>query len=280
MPDTRAELGQFFTPRPIIDVALRLLGDLGAEIEGARVCDPACGPGEWLSGALDAGAREALGIDCDPAMIARWRESGLAADPRCLLMVADGLLPALDLAATADVVLGNPPFGADLSDLREEALRDLAAHYHLPRSDERPRLFSSPSRADLERIRRFPTEVLFLERFVEICRPDGWIAIILPEGLFANARWRGARRRLLEELTVHLVAALPRRTFRAHRTTARTCMALMQKRRPSASHQVTLCEIEEHSPRALEMMRQAVMGAAAPNTDAPSPELVPPIFRA
>ncbi|MGM0492570.1 MAG: N-6 DNA methylase [Armatimonadota bacterium] len=275
MPQTRAELGQFFTPRTVIDTALAILHDLGAEIAGVRVCDPACGPGEWLQGALGAGAEEALGIDCDPAMIGQWQESGLAADARCRLMVGDGLLPALELAGTSDLVLGNPPFGAELPDLREEALCNIARHYRLARRGEQPRLFASPSAAEIERIRRFPTEVLFLERFVEICRPDGWVAIVLPEGLFANRRWRHAREWLLREMTVHVVAALPRITFRAHATTARTCLMLMQHRPPSASHETALCEVQECTPRALGAMREALRDGV---TVTDRLDLLPPIF--
>ena len=280
MPGTRSDLGQFFTPRAVIDVALEILRDLGAEVVGARVCDPACGPGEWLHSALCAGAAEALGIDCDPAMPRRWSETGLSSDPRCRLLVADGLAPALELTRSADVVLGNPPFGAELSDLRRDALRDLALHYNLARKVGQPQLLGSPSNADIDRVRRFPTEVLFLERFVEICRPDGWIAIILPEGVFANSRWRYVRRWLLDELTVHVVAALPRATFRAHATTARTCLLLMQRRPPDPSHEVALCRVDDCTAVSLARVREAVAPGGAPRKQIAAPlDLLPPIFR-
>ncbi|MFW5867569.1 MAG: N-6 DNA methylase, partial [Armatimonadota bacterium] len=171
--------------------------------------------------------------------------------------------------------------GAELSDLRPEALAELAAHYDLTGREGQPELLRVPSLADIERVRRFPTEVLFLERFVEICRPDGWIAIILPEGLFANIRWRGVRRWLLGHLTVHLVVALPRATFRAHATTARTCMMLMQRRPPPATHRTALCHVDDCTPAGLERMRRAVTGEISPGDRAGEAlDLVPPIFRA
>lgn len=277
MPETRPELGQFFTPRPVIDFALQVLADLGAEIPGSTVCDPACGPGEWLRIALDAGASEALGIDCDPEMIALWRESGLATDTRCRLLVADGLSPDTDLAGRADLVLGNPPFGAELSDLRETTLDGLAAHYRLPGLQRagQQRLFRHLSNSERERMRRFPTEVLFLERFVEVCRPGGWIAIVLPEGIFANRRWLHVREWLLGHLTVHVVAALPRGTFRAHATTARTCLLLMRREPPPIGHDVVLAQADECTPRALSDLRRAVFGESAAT---PEIDLTPPIF--
>ncbi|MGI5819059.1 MAG: HsdM family class I SAM-dependent methyltransferase [Armatimonadota bacterium] len=279
MSATRPELGQFFTPRPVIDFALEMLHDLGAPLVGATACDPACGPGEWLRGALRAGAAEALGIDCDPAMIARWRESGLAGDPRCRLLVADGLAPRPALAGSADVVLGNPPFGADLSDLRDSALEDLARHYRLPGLRDPhahpPSGAGRLSRGDFDRIRRFPTELLFLERFMELCRPGGWVAVVLPEGVFSNARWRHAREWLLSELTVHLVVALPRATFRAHATTARTCLMLVHRRPPAADHRTILCEVAECTPDALGRLRDAL---SRPGSSAPPLDLTPPVF--
>lgn len=275
MPETRPELGQFFTPRPVIDAALQMLADCGAELVGARVCDPACGPGEWLLRTLEAGAGEALGLDCDPAMIPCWRDNGLARDSRCRLAVADALSPSLRLAESADLVLGNPPFGAELTDLRGEELVELARHYRLSRQNTQPALFSVPSTAEIDRMRRFPTELLFLERFVEICRPDGWIAIILPQGVFSNRRWLHVREWLLREFTVHVVADLPRATFRAHATTARTCLMLMHKRHPPADHQVALAQIDDCSLSTLMRMRAGVSGTDPVEDDL---ALTPPIF--
>jgi len=277
MQDGRAELGQFFTPRAVIDFALAALAALGAELRNARICDPACGSGEWLRGALAAGAREALGIDCDPAMLHHWRRSGLSRDPRCLLAVGDGLDPGLPLTGRADLVLGNPPFGADLLDVRDNALRALAAHYRLPRLNQPVRLLGCPSSADCERLRRFPTELLFLERFVEICRPGGWIAIVLPEGVLANARWRRVRSWLLARLTVHLVAALPRATFRAHATTARTCLALLRHHAAPPGHQTRLCAVDDCAPETLDALLEMLVEPSSEPVNSPL-DLTPPIF--
>ncbi len=278
MSDTRADLGQFFTPRAVVEFALSALAELGAPMDAARVCDPACGPGEWLRAALQAGAREAVGIDCDPVMPGHWRDSGLADDPRALLAVADGLDPSLTLCERADVVLGNPPFGTELAAVSESALAGLAAHYRLP-SLRRPALpGTGVSAADLKRLRRFPAELLFLERFVELCRPGGRIAIVLPEGAFSNNRWRHVRRWLLEELTVHLVAALPRATFRAHATAARTCLAIMRREPPPAGHEVRLCAVDDCSPEAFARLLELLKRDPAVETQSGGLDLTPPIF--
>lgn len=282
MAATRADLGQFFTPRAVIDFALQALVQVGADVSGARVCDPACGPGEWLQAALEHGASEAIGTDCDPAMVGRWLASGLARERRASLSVVDGLDPHIRLERLADIVLGNPPFGTDLAAAGEAALRHYAGHYRLPallRNEQDATLFPhAPDRANIDRLRRFPAELLFLERFIQICRPGGWIAIILPEGVYSNRRWREVRRWLLQEITLHLVVALPRTAFRAHATTARTCLALMRREPAPRRHDVRLCAVDDCEPETLAGLLTLLSDGARAETPPPRLDLTPPVF--
>ncbi len=277
MADARAELGQYFTPRPIVDFAMDALSGLGARFDGACVLDPACGPGEWLCAALERGAAQAIGVDCDPAMIAAWREAPALPGGGCHVIIADALLPGALPAGAFDFVVGNPPFGAELRDSREATLRRMATHYHLPWRDGRQR--SSPSGGDLERLRRIPTELLFLERFVELCRPGGWIAVVLPEGLLANSRWSHARRWLLRTVTVHAVIALPREAFRAHATSASTCLLLMERRPPAAGHLVALAGVTECASAAFAELLAALQRGGDVVGEPPDGLLPPPLFR-
>ncbi|MGC9319540.1 MAG: HsdM family class I SAM-dependent methyltransferase, partial [Armatimonadota bacterium] len=252
-----ARLGQFFTPCAVVGFALDALTAFGAELEGGRVIDPACGPGEWLQAALDRGASEVVGMDCDGAMVAEWGDAGLVATPRCRLAVTDALQPGLRCGGF-DMVVGNPPFGAELR-ASEEALVRIAAEHHLHLGARGPRTPRQPSPSQLDRLRRFPTELLFLERFIALCRPGGWIAIVLPEGLLANTRWRYVREWLLGVVTVHAVVALPRATFRAHATTARTCLMLMRNAPPHPEHRVALAEVDECSGAELRALLESLV---------------------
>lgn len=276
--DARQALGQYFTPRPVIDFALRALARFGAPIAGAHVLDPACGPGEWLAAALAAGAATVTGMDCDPALTAAWRASGLAAEPRCRLEVRDGLTPGAVADAGFDLVVGNPPFGAQLPDPSPAALRELARCYRLPRRGPQ-RLSHEPSAADVRRLARFPVELLFLERFVTACRGGGSMAIILPEGVLANARWRGVRAWLLAEVTVHAVVALPRAAFRAHATTARTSLVLAERTAPPPGHEVLLAEVGDCAPDALSALLAALKHGRALAEHPPAGLLPPPLLR-
>jgi len=227
-------LGQFFTPRPVVDFAYDALELVGAELKRATLIDPSCGPGQWLLAGLERGPQLTIGCDCDPAMIEGWRAAGLTEHPDCLLQVANALLPGVLPEEHFDLVVGNPPFGTNLSDAAEHTLRAIAGSYELWRPPGPPRLLAhGMTSAERTRLRRLPLEVLFLERFVQLCRPEGWIAIILPEGIMANARWLHVREWLLDTVTVKAVVGLPRRTFHRHGTTAKTCLLLAQNTPPS-----------------------------------------------
>lgn len=115
-PRPRLDLEQYATPAslaaPLLYEAYRL-----GDVEDKRVVDLGCGTGVFALGALLLGARAALGVDVDPlslavasrvadelgvaeraawaeADVARWRDEPAAG------------------AGGADVVLMNPPFGA------------------------------------------------------------------------------------------------------------------------------------------------------------------------
>ncbi len=273
------ELGQFFTPRAVIDFALDALRSFGGEIAGGSLIDPACGPGEWLEAGLVAGARPVVGLDCDPAMLGHWQTAGLSSRRDCLLLVADALIPTTLPAASFDLVVGNPPFGARIDGRTRGEVREIARHYSLFHGQDRARLIHEPSASDLERVNRFPPELLFLERFVELARPGARIAIILPEGVMANNRWRHARTWLLGKVTLHAVVGLPRRTFRASATTARTCLLLMSRRPSPRDHPVALAEIDDLEEHTVYRLLQAFATRASIADDPPGGLLPPPLFR-
>src|SRR5687768_15208335 len=99
----RLEIGQWFTPPAVADLALALALPAGAARRGARVLDPACGDGVFLARAVAAGvsASALTGVDLDPAAAAIARAAVPAADITC------GDL--FDLSrGDFDVVVGNP----------------------------------------------------------------------------------------------------------------------------------------------------------------------------
>ncbi len=246
----RRSLGQYFTPLTVVDFALRALQWLSlspAPGPATRtLIDPACGDGVFLLRALALGLAapaHTVGIDRDADLADQWSQRGLGGPTGPSLAVADGLTTTCAgdrpvVAGSFDWVVGNPPYGgAGLKDASPEALARIAAQYELARRRS-GQAVSSP-----EQIRRLPLEVLFVERFHGLCREGGWLAIILPVGIFANERWRYVREWLLERVTLHAVIGLPRATFRAGATTAKTCLAIAQKSPAPAGHEVVFAEV-------------------------------------
>jgi type I restriction enzyme M protein len=194
------ELAQYFTPQPVAAFALDALMALGLRPGRLRAIDPACGEGVFL---LEAGKRlpeaELWGCDLDEGLRERWRSAGLDA-PRARLLVQDGLLDAPLFGVGAGMfglVVGNPPYGLGM-------LR--------PATGE-------------------PIEAQFLRRFVLLAEPGGWLAIVVPEGIVANARSQPLRDWLLERAALKAVIALPESTFAAAGTRARTMLLLARKQR-------------------------------------------------
>jgi len=98
---------------------------------------------------------------------------------------------------------------------------------------------------------RYPIEILFLERFVQLARPGGHIAIIIPDGILANARLSYVREWLWEHTEVKAVASLPQHTFFRHGAAAKAWVLALRKR--------------EH-PGVMECWSTGVSGSHQPST--------------
>jgi hypothetical protein len=77
----------------------------------------------------------------------------------------------------------------------------------------------------------FPIEILFTERFLQLAKPGGIIAIILPEGIFANAQTQYFRDWLLRKGRPLAIVSLPRKVFAGAGANAKTTILFMKKRK-------------------------------------------------
>lgn len=193
--------GQFFTPAPVVACCYALLA--GGLPPNPHIADPACGDGAFLRYAaahqLAAPARIA-GCDLDAALVA-----GLAAEGLTGVSCADGLQPESLTPAVFDLVIGNPPFGVATS----------------PNSQQ-----------------KLASEVRFLLHSLELARPGGYIALVLPSGVLANERLREVRAALLRRATALAVIALPRDTFHTTGTSAACSILLLRNAPAPPDHQV------------------------------------------
>jgi SAM-dependent methyltransferase len=197
----KAERGQFFTPRPLVE----LMADLAEIRPGDRVLDPTAGSGTFMVVAHARGA-EVDGIEIDPELVALCRLN-LAlhnADPRAVRQANLFRAPVDD---AWDVILANPPFSVDIRD------PDTLRRYALSRG--RPRMSS---------------DVLFLEAAHERLRPGGRLAVVLPRSILANPSYRWLRDWLDERFARRAIVSLPEGVFRPFGgTTTRAVVVVLQK---------------------------------------------------
>jgi type I restriction enzyme M protein len=197
----KGDKGQFFTPRHVVDWMVRSLH----LVAGERVIDPACGSGAFLVHARAHARVETLGFDVDQraVRVARLIAAASGDDPRRVVR-ADSLdrRRRAEGAHRADVVITNPPFAGDVS-------------------------YDGYDVAKLGR--RVERDALFVERCIEILRPGGRLAIVLPHNKVAGRAWAGLRRWLVRHASVYAVVSLPRETFLPH--TSQKAVVVFAKRR-------------------------------------------------
>jgi len=140
-----------------------------------------------------------------------------------------------------DLVIGNPPAGNPLEEIGH---RSRASTDSLPREYRDLQSFFQdlPDTFPFAQHQR-RHEVAHLERFLALVKAGGQVAIILPEGIFANAQMRPIREYLLAETTVELVVSLPRGIFPF--TPSKMCAVLLRKGRPPVGHQVLLAGVSD-----------------------------------
>jgi len=197
----KAERGQFFTPRPLVE----LMADLAQVGPRDRVLDPTCGSGTFLVVAKGRGA-DVDGIEVDPELVALCRLN-LAlhgANPRAVRQA--------DLFREApteqwDVILANPPFSVRIDD--PLALQNFSL------AQGRSRVVS---------------DTLFLAAAHDRLRPGGRLAVVLPRSVFSNDSYAWLRAWLSARFVRRAIVSLPEGIFRPFGgTSARAVVLVLQK---------------------------------------------------
>jgi len=259
LPDVaKGKKGQYFTPRHAIDMAVKMLNPR----DGEYIIDPACGSGGFLihamryvwnkdlkgadrQGKTDYARKYLYGIDFDdkPTKIARAMML-IAGDGRSHILKLNSLNPRewqgeendrvraraeLSERLTKfedydknkdnkenfkyfdfDVLLTNPPFAGEIRD--QILLRD----YDLAKNDK------GKLRNKMER------HILFIERALDLIKPGGRMAIVLPQGVLNNTNMEYIRDFLLEKAKILAVVGLHGNTFKPH-TGTKTSILFLQK---------------------------------------------------
>lgn len=104
---------------------------------------------------------------------------------------------------------------------------------------------------EIEKLKGFPIEILFVERFIQLVKPGGWVAIIIPDGILSNSNAHYVRDFISSKSKVEAVVSLPRDTFKQAGTSAKTSILFLRKLRenekPLLEHRVFLATADKVS---------------------------------
>jgi type I restriction enzyme M protein len=201
--------GQFRTPRHII----QLMVEMTAPSPTDEICDPACGTAGFLVAASEYVRSEHASVMTDAQQRMHFHSSmfhGYDFDSTMLRIGSMNMLlhgvEAPDIryrdslseeVAAEDgiysLILANPPFAGSLD-------------------------YEATSKRLQQVVKTKKTELLFLALFIQLLKPGGRAAVIVPEGvLFGSSRaHRELRRILVEDQQLQAVVKLPSGVFRPY----------------------------------------------------------------
>ena len=302
----RGEIGQFFTPRPIVEFMVRMVEPKEEEI----ICDPASGSGGFLIRFFEI-VRQQILADADrqyqeyKAKIERDKKLSTEGKATMLSAKFDEIQVALDhdregsrlwnlanrciygtdandrMARTSkmnmimhgdghggvhhhdgflnvngifesrfDIILTNPPFGANVEpsdkiieeqvQLSDEIEREYARIYGAPYREALARvraakdkpiasLFQLPKVKGNGPLGKIKTELLFIERCLDLLKPGGRLGIVLPESVFNNPSLAYVREFCENRAFIHAVVSLPQDTFVSSGASVKASLLFMQK---------------------------------------------------
>lgn len=298
----RGELGQFFTPRTIVDFMVSILDPQ----EGEYVCDPCCGSGGFLiktfeyvrehierdiESQKEAVKQQCYGEDYDSLSeiekqkietkvsdaFAHLNEEldinnakgrlrtlsfdciyGTDANPRMartakmnMIMHGDGhggvhhhdgLLNVNGIFENRfDVILTNPPFGArvekslkitEADKFTDEAQIAIYKKRYGAAYTEALKQVNDhigESLLDLYKIDNGLTEVLFIERCLNLLKPGGRMGIVLPEGVLNNSNLQKVRDFVECRAKILLIVSIPQDVFMASGATVKPSLLFFKK---------------------------------------------------
>lgn len=232
----RGELGQFFTPREIIEFMVKFVDVDYKEL----VIDPACGSGGFLLYSIKHVMEKAIkeyGEEATKEIVWNFSHSnifGIEVNDRIARIAMmdmvihddghtniecnDALLPYDNFDPRRDikpskyhVVLTNPPFGA--KEKRKEVLKTFNLGKTLQgkvRESQRK-------------------EKLFIERCLDLLKSGGRIGIVLPDGILNNPKDTYVRDYILKNAKVIGIVSLPVFTFVPFGSGMKTSLLFLQK---------------------------------------------------
>ena len=245
--------GQFFTPRPVIDMIVKMLNPKAHEF----VIDPACGSAGfllhsvmWIIGGMISGEplpEHAKKFAQDKIYGIDFSEKAVKIAKAINLIVGDGkshiykdnaLAPHTWSADTKSGLRGRLlRFPNDSTKDKENQEKFLFFDFDVLMTN--PPFAGTVKENNILKLYRLAEKegklvnkidrhILFLERCLQFIRPGGRMAIVLPQGLLNNKSAEYIRRFIIEEARILAVVGLHVNTFKPH-TGTKTSVLFLRK---------------------------------------------------
>lgn len=200
----RAERGVFFTPRPVVERVIEAIAPFVPAKGPARVIDPACGAGAFLTVAAEKWPKaELFGLELNEESARLCRERV----PRAKVIVGDALTrDVLPEDEVFEVWLGNPPYNGTSPLLRSKDAWATACSW-------------MPSGLSLPRGTSLREDFVFflLKASLRLQQRRGALAFITSATLLDTFAYAPVREALLSRMQLREVIELPRGTFEGTR---------------------------------------------------------------
>ena len=231
----KGERGQFFTPLPVVKLAIGLI-DPG---EHETVIDPACGSGSFLVSTvsylktkdanlnvLEYSKEKLRGYEINASIVSLAKMAiVLSGGDPASIQKRDSLKRNLGKLRNEkfDLIMTNPPFGIKgrVEDRKTLSEFDLAHQYI--------EIGNKVVRTNKMRDSQTP-EILFIEKCVQLTKKGGRGVILLPNGILMNKRYSYVRSFLKLRVSIDMVVQLPEGTFSSLGTTIKTSLLFYSRK--------------------------------------------------
>lgn len=244
----KGDFGQYFTPRPIIEFAVKMM----KPEHDWDVLDSSCGSGGFLLYALDYMRKQAedyydkdsvdyynywhdfaskhlFGIEINDEIARVAKMNMIVHDDGHTNVISFDALDSIDKMHDHnpgfkknkfDLILTNPPFGSTIN----KAEKPYLSSYELGKTkDAKGKEKDRP---------RQSSEVLFIERIWEFLKPGtGKAAIVLPDGILTNSSSQYVRDFILEKFQLLAVVSLPQCAFAHFGAGVKASIIFVRKRK-------------------------------------------------
>lgn len=243
----KGDFGQYFTPRPIIEFAVKMMKPQ----HDWDVLDPACGSGGFLLHALDFmrtkaadyfdpgtveyynywhefASKHLFGIEINDEIARVAKMNMIVHDDGHTNVISFDALDSIEKMhdhnsgfeeGKFDLILTNPPFGSTI----KKSEKPYLSGYELGKTkDAKGKEKDRPQQS---------SEVLFIERIWNFLKPGGKAAIILPDGILTNSSAQYVRDYILEKFQLLAVVSLPQHAFAHFGAGVKASIIFVRKRK-------------------------------------------------